>query len=88
LHPLREKMTVRLANAFGFKAERVEDVPEGLLELWSVYPYCELVRPLIHLERKKRPDVSYEKLAIEFGLTKSRIYRIANKAPYIPRRKS
>lgn len=72
-HPKYEEMTFRLAQRFGIDegAEDYEGLPEGVKALYVHFTYREIVRPLICLDKKENPNISYRALGIRYGVSSS-----------------
>lgn len=77
-HPKYELMTFRLAERFGIAegAECFEELPEGVRELYGHFTYLEIIRPLVCLDKKENPALSFEALANRYGISKNGVYKM------------
>lgn len=77
-HPKSEEMTLRLAQRFQIDegAKCYDDLPNGVKNLYSHFSYQEIVRPLICMDKKENPSISYEALANRYGISKVGIYKM------------
>lgn len=75
-HPRYEVMTYRLAVRFGIAegAECYDNLPEDVKSLYAHYSYLEIVRPLVCLDKKENPRLSFEALANRYGISKKGAY--------------
>jgi hypothetical protein len=77
-HPKYEVMTLRLAKRFGIDegAETYEALPQGVKCLYSHFSYLEIVRPLICLDKKENPAMSFSALANRYGVSRIGAYQM------------
>lgn len=72
-HPKYEQMTLRLAQRFGIDegAQTYAELPTGVKCLYSHFTYLEIVRPLICLDKKENPSISFSALANRYGISRN-----------------
>lgn len=77
-HPKYEIMVCRLAQRFGIAegAERYADLPEDVKELYAHYTYYEIIRPLVCMDKRDNPSLSFQALANRYGISGVGAYRI------------
>lgn len=77
-HPKYELMTFRLADRFGIAggAQCFAELPEDVRALYSHYTYLEIIRPLVCLDKKENPALSFEALANRYGISKNGVYKM------------
>lgn len=71
-------MVLRLAQRFDIAdgAEVYDDLPEDVKRLYSHFSYMEIVRPLVCMDKKANPRLSFEALANRYGISKKGAYSI------------
>lgn len=71
-------MTLRLAQRFGIDegAQVYADLPDGVKCLYSHFSYLEIVRPLICLDKKENPAISYSSLSLRYGVSRIGAYQM------------
>lgn len=77
-NPKYETMVCRLAQRFGIAegAECYADLPDDVKELYSHYTYYEIIRPLICMDKRDNPSLSFQALANRYGISNVGAYRI------------
>ena len=71
-------MTLRLAKRFGIceGAETFEALPDDVKELYGHYTYLEVIRPLVCMDKKENPKLSFEALSNRYGISKAGVYKM------------
>lgn len=71
-------MVCRLAQRFGIAdgAEDYADLPDDVKALYAHFSYLEIIRPLICMDKRDNPKLSFEALANRYGTTRSTAYYI------------
>lgn len=71
-------MILRLAKRFNIDdgADQYEKLPEGVKTLYAHFSYLEIIRPLVCMDKKENPAISYEALANRYGISKVGVYKM------------
>lgn len=71
-------MVFRLASRFGIAdgAEGYSDLPAEVKHLYSHFTYHEIVRPLVCLDKKENPNLSFQAIANRYGISTMGAYQM------------